>query len=412
MAGDDARRWVVVAALVGLALRLAFGLLYWTGQPLTRDEREYLSLARSLRAGHGYVYDEDVLNGPVQPFGRAPGYPAFLALVGGGRAVVSEVPTSVKVAQSVVGAIGVILIAGLAGRIAGPRAGIAAAAIAAVYPPLVWVAAYAYSEAVFWPFGLLIVWAMDRLTPDHPRLAVRACATGVLTAAGVLLRAALTPFVPLAALWLMVRRGGRSALLFLVGVAVVMVPWTLRNVGHHGRTVIVASDGGVTFWTGNNPLARGEGDMAANPELKTANAALRALHPSLTEEQMEPIYYREAFSWILAHPGTWLALEVKKLFYLIVPIGPSYTLHSTRYTVASIVSYGTLLVLAVAGVLRLGRARAHTPGLWLIFASAVAVTLIFFPQERFRIPIIDPTLVVCAAGLWKDRDSGERPGQA
>jgi hypothetical protein len=48
----------------------------------------------------------------------------------------------------------------------------------------------------------------------------------------------------------------------------------------------------------------------------------------------------------------------------------------------------------------------------LIFASAVAVTLIFFPQERFRIPIIDPTLVVCAAGLWKDRDSGERPGQA
>jgi hypothetical protein len=152
--------------------------------------------------------------------------------------------------------------------------------------------------------------------------------------------------------------------------------------------------------------------MAANPELKTSNAALRALHPSLTEEQMEPIYYREAFSWILAHPGTWLALEVKKLFYLIVPIGPSYTLHSTRYTVASIVSYGTLLVLAVAGVLRLGRARAHTPGLWLIFASAVAVTLIFFPQERFRIPIIDPTLVVCAAGLWKDRDSGERPGQA
>jgi radical SAM protein with 4Fe4S-binding SPASM domain len=37
-------------AVLGLALRLAFSLGYWTGQPLTRDEQEYLSLARSLAA--------------------------------------------------------------------------------------------------------------------------------------------------------------------------------------------------------------------------------------------------------------------------------------------------------------------------------------------------------------------------
>ena len=29
--------------------------------------------------------------------------------------------------------------------------------------------------------------------------------------------------------------------------------------------------------------------------------------------------------------------------------------------------------------------------------SAMVVSMTFFPQERFRIPIIDPTLVVCAA---------------
>ena len=141
MAADDTRRWIAAAALVGFALRLAFGLVYWTHQPLTRDEREYLSLARSLAAGRGYVYDSEVLGGPVEPFGRAPGYPVFLALVGGGRDVVSAVPTSVKVAQSVVGAMGVLLVAALAGRLAGPRAAIAGAAIAAVYPPLVWQAA-------------------------------------------------------------------------------------------------------------------------------------------------------------------------------------------------------------------------------------------------------------------------------
>ena len=83
MAADDTRRWIAAAALVGFALRLAFGLVYWTHQPLTRDEREYLSLARSLAAGRGYVYDSEVLNGPIEPFGRAPGYPVFLALTGG-----------------------------------------------------------------------------------------------------------------------------------------------------------------------------------------------------------------------------------------------------------------------------------------------------------------------------------------
>lgn len=401
MAADDTRRWIAAAALVGFALRLAFGLVYWTHQPLTRDEREYLSLARSLAAGRGYVYDSEVLRGPVEPFGRAPGYPVFLALVGGGRDVVSAVPTSVKVAQSVVGAMGVLLVAALAGRLAGPRAAIAGAAIAAVYPPLVWVSAYAYSEAVFWPFGLLIVWSVDRLTPVNARRPAVAFASGALSGAGVLLRAALTTFLPLAVLWIAFRRGWRPALLFVLGVVVVITPWAVRNYGHHGRFVIIASDGGVTFWTGNNPLATGEGDMAANPRLKEANTALRARHPALNEEQMEPVYYREALSWIRANPGAWLALEVKKLFYLIVPIGPSYTLHSTRYLIASVVSYGTLLVLALAGFFRLGTARAGTPGLWLLFVSAVAVALVFFPQERFRIPVIDPTLILCAAGLWR-----------
>lgn len=408
MAVDDTRRWIAIAALVGLTLRLAFGLFYWTNQPLTRDEREYLSLARSLTAGRGYVYDHEILSGPVEPFGRAPGYPAFLALVGGGRSVVSVVPTSVKVAQSVVGAIGVILIAALAWRLAGPRAAVAGAAIAAVYPPLVWVSAYAYSEAVFWPFGLLVVWSIDRLTPHHPALRTRAFAAGMLSGAGVLLRAALTTFLPLALLWLALRRGLRPAVLYVVGVALVVLPWAVRNYEHHGRLVIVASDGGVTFWTGNNPLATGEGDMAANPTLKEANAMLRAQHPNLNEEQMEPIYYREALAWIRANPATWLSLEAKKLFYLVVPIGPSYTLHSTRYLVASVVSYGALLSLAVFGFGRLGVARVHTPGLWLLFASAVAVALVFFPQERFRIPVIDPTLIVCAAALWSDRRTGRR----
>src|SRR3990172_1756817 len=126
------RTFVLTAAGVGLAARLAFGLGYWVGEPLNRDEIEYLSLARSLVAGRGYVYDEHVAKGPVEPFGRAPGYPVFLALVGGGREYVEQVPISVKIAQSIVGALGVLAIGLAAFRLGGRKPAVAAAAIAAI----------------------------------------------------------------------------------------------------------------------------------------------------------------------------------------------------------------------------------------------------------------------------------------
>jgi hypothetical protein len=341
--------------------------------------------------------------GSFEPFGRAPGYPAFLALAGGGREVVSSVPARVKIAQAIVGGIGVLLVGLVATQLAGPRGGVVAAWIAAVYPPLVWIPAYGFSEALFWPLALAVAWTFDRALGPPSEGAFFAGAAGLLTGLGILIRPALLLFLPMALVWLVVRRRLTAALLLAAGVIIVVGPWTVRNYLHHERFVLVASDGGVTFWTGNHPLAIGEGDMAANPALKIANQELRARYPGLNEEAMEPIYYREALAWIRAHPIQWLGLEARKIFYLIVPVGRSYTLHSRLYYVASVVSYGILAVLAVAGIVRVGPQRGRTPGLWLLLASAVAVCLIFFPQERFRIPIIDPALVVAAGGIWSAR---------
>jgi hypothetical protein len=119
---------------------------------------------------------------------------------------------------------------------------------------------------------------------------------------------------------------------------------------------------------------------------------------------MEPIYYREALGWIAANPGDWLWLELRKLFYLIVPVGPSYTLHSTLYFVASLLSYVPLLLVAAVGAAMLRVRLARTPGMWLLATSSVVTALVFFPQERFRIPILDPALILLASGAlarWK-----------
>ncbi len=133
------RRWIIACLTVGVVLRLTFALLYWVHQPLTHDEREYLALARSVANGQGFSYPSDEPEpGTGQRFGRAPGYPLFLAAIGVSTPV-EAVPVRVKVAQALLGTACIWLIAAIATSAGGARAGVVAAAIAAVYPPLVFI---------------------------------------------------------------------------------------------------------------------------------------------------------------------------------------------------------------------------------------------------------------------------------
>ena len=405
-----ARRHIALAAMVGLALRLAFGLVYWVDKPLTHDEREYLALAGGLAEGRGFVYTEPPA-GTTAQFGRAPGYPAFLAAIGAGSRTPTAAPVRVKVIQGILGAFGVWLIALAARDAAGLRAGIAAAWISAVYPPLVWIPAYVFSETLYSLLALgtalTLQAAVERWasgsrgghsTGRGPALALIA---GALCGTAILVRPAMLFFLPLATIWLLRRRLPRAAVALVVGATLVVTPWTVRNYRTYGRFVLVASEGGVTFWTGNHPLARGEGDLAANPELKLAELAFRRAHPGLTAEELEPLYYRDAIEHIMADPLWWLGLLARKVFFTVVPSGPSYRLHSFRYRAASVISYGLLLPFAVAGAFVLWRRGRRPTALLLLAAASVLVCIVFFPQERFRIPVIDPVLIVCAAALFR-----------
>ena len=72
-------------------------------------------------------------------------------------------------------------------------------------------------------------------------------------------------------------------------------------------------------------------------------------------------------------------------------------LHSTRYYLASVISYAPSCRCAIAGRRPAGtRPRRARRDSGCSPASAVAVCLVFFPQERFRIPVIDPALAVLA----------------
>jgi len=391
--------WLAVA--VGIAARLAFSLVYWVDKPLTHDEREYLLLARNVAEGRGFAHlQPDGAPVPGEHFGRAPIYPVLLAGIVRAAGMPPDgdaaLLRSVRIVQAALGGALVWLVAWLAGRAAGPAAAAAAAWLAAVYPPLVWTPAYVWSETLFsvLALGCAAVLSLERRTsPAH-------AAAGVLAGVAVLTRPAMLFFLPLAAAWLAWRREWRGAVLFALACALVVLPWTVRNVREYGRFVLVASEGGITFWTGNHPLAVGEGDLAANPQLKRENVALRARHPGLTPEALEPVYYREALRFIREHPARWAWLVARKAFYAVVPVGPSYRLHSALYFGASVASYLAVLPFALMGLVRLARARRLPAPLLLLAASSFLVCLVFFPQERFRIPVVDPTLLVSAAAWW------------
>jgi hypothetical protein len=399
------RRWILACVVVGLALRLAFALFYWVGQPLTHDEREYLALARNVARGDGFHYPADEPPpGTAQQFGRAPGYPLFLATLGITRPP-EHAPRRVQIAQAAVGAVIIWLIASIASRAAGPRAGATAAAIAAVYPPLVWMPSFVLSETVFSALALAVARVLQAASPEssaagRPSVIRHQAAVfgGILTGAAVLTRPGMIFFLPFAAWWLWRTRRTADAAIFLLLVAVCVAPWTIRNHRVYGRWIAVASEGGVTFWTGNHPLAVGDGDLAANPAIKRADLEFRAAHPGLPAEALEPLYYRDALNWIRSDPGAWLWLLARKAFYTVVPAGPSYAVHSTKYVVASVSAYLLALSAAVAGAWRWRQSGRPGPvPLWLMAASTVVAGLVFFPQERFRIPVIDPALIVTAA---------------
>jgi hypothetical protein len=412
--GGRVGRGILLAVVAGLLLRLAFGFGYWVGKPLTHDEREYLALAANLAQGRGFTYPPPA-GGEPEPerFGRAPAYPLGLA------ALLTVFPgpdplATIKAAQAIVGALGVWLVAAIAMRAAGPGAARTAAWLAALYPPLVWIPAFVLSETVYMALALANVLIADRLFGDagaRRGVAAGALACGLLAGLAALTRPAHLFFVMLLALTLLARRRVATALLVGLGALLVIAPWTARNWREYGRPVLIASEGGITFWTGNHPLSPGEGDMAANPAIKRDNQRLRAAHPGLTPEQLEPIYYREAMAAIARDPAWWLGLLARKAFYTVVPIGPSYTLHSPRHLVASVASYVLVLAAGLAGAAALLHARRWPVSLGLLLASAVLVCLVFFPQERFRIPVIDPALIVLASARRGLAPAARAPGR-
>jgi 4-amino-4-deoxy-L-arabinose transferase-like glycosyltransferase len=243
-----------------VALGLAFRALFWlevTGPnaPLRGDEIDYDALARSLASGRGFA----VASGEPTA-SRPPLYPVLLA---GIYRIAGFRTEAGKILQILLGGAIVLLTYLLARRLFTERAALAAAAIAALNPSLVFISSYLLAENLYIVLLLSFLVLFARASTEP--LSHGACAAGgSLLGLASLARPNAFPFAIFAACSCALvgtgSRGGRLAksALLLAAVFAVLAPWAARNEKRLGSPVLFTTHGGITFYQGNNPVAYDE----------------------------------------------------------------------------------------------------------------------------------------------------------
>ena len=284
------RQWWLALLAGGVVLRLAWMLLF-PAVPAS-DGATYLQLAELLAAGKPYEIAGTRAYWP-------PGYAFFLV-----PWLSLPVPRALAIALAnlllYAATVSVVL---RLGRLAvGERGARLASLLVALWPTLVASAGLPEKETLLVLLLPLSIWLYLR----HGRSASGALPAGLVLGAAALVQPSLMLYMSVfACAELLYRSTWRGAALrlslLLLGMAIAVAPWALRNDRLFDGKVFIASNGGDNFYRANNPLAtggytlRGEVDLAAYREAERSAAG-----------------FDLAKAWIRSHPEQFLALVLEK----------------------------------------------------------------------------------------------------
>jgi 4-amino-4-deoxy-L-arabinose transferase-like glycosyltransferase len=232
--------WLVAITVVGVVIRVIYTLKVAPWPPSGLNDQGFYEVQASLVAhGHGFLDPFKALNGlHVASVGHPPFYVVALA---GVTTLTGASGGDLRLAGSVFGAVTIVALALLGRRLANDRAGLLAAAIAAVYPMLVTADGALMSETLYGALLALALLAAYRLV-DVPS-AGRGIVFGVLVGLAALSRGDALLLIPLA-LYPVVRRprGWRAVIVACLAVAIVLTPWTIRNESVFHEFLPISSD--------------------------------------------------------------------------------------------------------------------------------------------------------------------------
>jgi hypothetical protein len=369
-------RWIALWVGIALLLRLVWVLhLPATDGQLAAlpDQCEYLSLGRSLLAGRGLVLHDPRFNADVLAY-RTPGYPIFIALLGGSV-------RAVRVAQAVLDSSTVLAVYLLARRWLAHERALLAAAIVAVNPWLIYFCGLVLAETLF---TALLAWGLAMGSWGMIALIV-----------SVMVRpsALLLPILLAGLNW---RPGSaydwRRAIIALAGLVLLLLPWAMRNHAVLGQWMWTTTNSGITMYDGFNPSADGGSNqrfVTAMPELATMGEVQRSRYLS-----------RLAWEYITDHPGRAIELTLAKLARLWSPLPLSREYgRDLRYALVGLLYTVPLFVLIAAGLMA---ARLPVAAKVMLMLPAIYFTIVHAASVgsiRYRIPADVPMAIIAAAGI-------------
>ncbi|GEM_PF-1462039 len=412
---------VLLAAVfaVSLAARLPYVLTIPMAQIGRADAREYDDLARAICTGRGFVrQDGRNLFGPRPAHeapaatGRAPLYPAFLCLlykVGlGWRGAV--------VAQAVLDAAGVCVLAWLAAQRWGPRAGLAAGLFGAASPYLIYHTGWLMTETLSTFLVVASLWFWHR-SLQRPHVMGAAVLGVCLGAAGMTRPTLLVVGMAFALVWTVRALWGRRRELALVAgmlaaAFVTLTPWmeyNRRTLGVFLPTTTAAQYNVywgwnpwlLTMYETDDPHAYDRADEAAHRHRTELYEKYKHLPP--WERALK--FQAEGMRYIREHPWDALRLGAYKFAHFFQPgmrLLPAGRIHSSRWKVAVSWIWGSILfAAALGGALRWARRDgALFAGLFLMVLGAGLMHAMVFSELRYRIPFVEPVAVLYAGALF------------
>jgi 4-amino-4-deoxy-L-arabinose transferase-like glycosyltransferase len=406
---------LVLIAAAGLALRLVYALVVMHGVEVGGDGLEFHLLANQLASGDGYVQPLIVSPGHVATADKPPLYPLLLAgpSLLGWRSLVAHRVLACLMGAALVAAVGL-----LGRRVAGPRVGLIAASLAALYPLLVVLDGSLRSESLYAPLIAFALIAAYRLV-DRPS-AGRAAVLGALVGAmaltrseGLVLGAVLLPLVVPR-----VPKGMRVRVVAVTAAvaALVLAPWVIRNWSEFGRPLLSTNAGSLVYGANCHQAyySRLIGTWPCYPRLTVA--------PGRNEADVAAMLRRRGTRYARDHAGRVPAVVGVRLLR-------SFDLWAPRSATkleaqigdrdlgvyrAGVLAYYLLLPLAIAGAVQLRRARKPLGVLLAPLALVVGVTVLGYGSPRFRVPAEIPLVVLASVAIAAvaARRSGQRPRAA
>jgi 4-amino-4-deoxy-L-arabinose transferase-like glycosyltransferase len=408
---------LVAILLLGAGLRVGEA---WSGRTPVYDAAAYAAIAKNLDAGNGFTVGARATQ-PSSDY--SPGLPLFVAgiykVTGGPHERVA------RLVLALLGALAPLLTYLLARRLSprhGVAAGLIAALVVAIYPATIEYTGMLMTE----PLGatllvgamLGILWAADGATPWRwlvPGLTLGALALvrpeylaiGLLLALLVFLRQRLHMS------W---RRGLVGAAVVVLGIVVVVAPWTVRNAIALDRFVTVSTGGGQVLYAGTylpsdgNPERVGAGVVAEHPSLFGPHAveSLRleqilarlaeATYPEMEPDQaLSKMGKEQLRDDIEHHTGEYVGFVATKIGR-IWSHGPRAIMRTPVWEAL----HWALLGLGLLGLALLAYYRRWEA--LLIGAVFLAVTLVsaLLVASPRRVLVLIPLLAACAgtAAVW------------